>query len=195
MNTPKRTIWSDIEIEFLVSAYKQNDKPKREDILKLIPFLEDGRTIKQIQNWFMNQRQKARKTKMDLEEFRAQASKKNRRKSNADSLKDESICSNPNRSYGSLSPPITLSPGAAFQPVPPMPVLNPLMSPFMIQPQLFNPFQPFYGPYGFFPPLYNPPTPIFPPMGHVDLDQTLDFSNEKDSDSEIFNPDPLITVE
>ena len=192
MNTPKRTIWSDIEIEFLVSAYKQTDKPKHEDILKLIPFLEDGRTIKQIKNWFMNQRQKARKTKMDLEEFRAQVSKKNRRKSNADSLKDES--SNPNASYSSLSPQSIFSPGAA-QSTPPMPLLNPLMNPFMIPPQLFNPFQPFYSPYGFFPPLYNPPTPIFPPMGPVDLDQTLDFSNEKDPDSEIFNPDPFIDVE
>ena len=193
MNTPKRIIWSDIEIEFLVSAYKQNDKPKREDILKLIPFLEDGRTIKQIKNWFMNQRQKARKTKMELEEFRAQMSNKNRRKSNADSLKDESFSSNPN--YGSLSPPTSFSPGGVVQPAPPMPLLNPLMNPFMIQPQLFNPFQPFYNPYKFFPPLYNPPTPIFPPMGHADLDQTLDFSNEKDPDSEIFNPDPFIDVE
>ena len=193
MNTPKRIIWSDIEIEFLVSAYKQNDKPKREDILKLIPFLEDGRTIKQIKNWFMNQRQKARKTKMELEEFRAQMSNKNRRKSNADSLKDESFSSNP--SYGSLSPSPSFSPGAVVQPAPPMPLLNPLMNPFMIQPQLFNPFHPFYSPYGFFPPLYNPPTPIFPPMGHTDLDQTLDFSNEKDPDSEIFNPDPFIEVE
>jgi len=185
MNPQKRTVWSDIEIEFLVSAYKQTDKPRREDILKLIPFLEDGRTIKQIKNWFMNQRQKAKKTKRDLEEFRSQVSTKNRRKSNADSVTDESSSSNPNRSFGSLSLPTAFSSGAALKGS--MQLCNPIMSPFVNSSQLFYPFMPFFG-------LYNPPTPLFLPFS-IDLDQTVDFSNEKDLDLEIFIPEPIFTGE
>lgn len=192
MNPTKRTMWSDTEIEFLIAAYKQSDKPKREDILKLIPFLEDGRTIKQVKNWFMNQRQKAKKVKRDLEEFKAQVSTKYSRKSNG--LKTDSSISSPNTSHGSLSSTTNFSPGGPTELSPPMPLLNPLMNPYMNPLQLFNPFQPYYNPYGYFPPMYNPPVPIFPPMG-TDLDQTLDFSNEKDPEFEMFIPDPCITVE
>ena len=186
-------MWSDTEIEFLVAAYKQTDKPRHEDILKIIPFLEDGRTIKQIKNWFMNQRQKAKKAKKNLEEFRAQVSARTPLKSYSKPPKIEASFT-PNTSYGSLSPTINFSPGGPAQSSPSMPLLNPIMNPFMNRHQLFNPFQPFYWPYGLFPPLYNPPVPMFSPM-RVDLDQTLDFSNEEDPDFEIFVPDPCITVE
>ena len=189
MKTPKRTMWSDTEVEFLVGAYKQTEKPRHEDILRIIPFLEDGRTIKQIKNWFMNQRQKAKKAKKNLEEFRAQVSAKNLPKSNSKLPKIESSF-RPNASYGTLSPTMNFSSGGPTQSSPSMPLWNPIMNPH----QLFNPFQPFYSPYGLFPPLYNPPVPMFSQM-RVDLDQTLDFSNEEDPDFEIFVPDPCITVE
>ena len=70
--TRRRIVWSDAEVEILVATFKKNDKPTRSDVAFLIGVLEPGRTEKQVRNWFMNQRSKAKKMKRDKEEFLSQ---------------------------------------------------------------------------------------------------------------------------
>ena len=60
--TRRRVVWSDAEVEILVATFMKNDKPTRSEVAFLIGVLEPGRTEKQVRNWFMNQRSKARKT-------------------------------------------------------------------------------------------------------------------------------------
>ena len=65
--TRRRVVWSDAEVEILVATFKKNNKPTRSEVADLIGVLEYGRTEKQIRNWFMNQRSKAKKMKRDKE--------------------------------------------------------------------------------------------------------------------------------
>ena len=70
--TRRRVVWSDAEVEILVASFKKNDKPSRSQVAVLIGVLEYGRTEKQVRNWFMNQRSKAKKMKRDKEAFLSQ---------------------------------------------------------------------------------------------------------------------------
>lgn len=70
--TRRRVVWSDAEVEILVASFKKNHKPTRSEVAVLIGVLEYGRTEKQIRNWFMNQRSKAKKMKRDKEAFLSQ---------------------------------------------------------------------------------------------------------------------------
>ena len=75
--TRRRIVWSDVEVEILVATFKKNDKPTRSEIAVLIGVLEPGRTEKQVRNWFMNQRSKAKKMKRDKEAFLSQGNLSN----------------------------------------------------------------------------------------------------------------------
>ena len=67
--TRRRVVWSDAEVEILVATFMKNDKPTRSEVAFLIGVLEPGRTEKQVRNWFMNQRSKAKKMKRDKQAF------------------------------------------------------------------------------------------------------------------------------
>ena len=73
----RRVVWSYAEVEILVATFKKNNKPTRSEVADLIGVLEYGRTEKQIRNWFMNQRSKAKKMKRDKEEFLSQGNLSN----------------------------------------------------------------------------------------------------------------------
>ena len=75
--TRRRVVWSDAEVEILVATFKKNNKPTRSEVADLIGVLEYGRTEKQIRNWFMNQRSKAKKMKRDKDEFLSQGNLSN----------------------------------------------------------------------------------------------------------------------
>ena len=75
--TRRRVVWSDAEVEILVATFKKNIKPTRSEVADLIGVLEYDRTEKQIRNWFMNQRSKAKKMKRDKEEFLSQENPSN----------------------------------------------------------------------------------------------------------------------
>ena len=75
--TRRRVVWSDAEVEILVASFKKNDKPTRSELAVLIGVLEYGRTEKQVRNWFMNQRSKAKKMKRDKEAFLSQGNLSN----------------------------------------------------------------------------------------------------------------------
>ena len=164
-----RTSWSDAEIEILVACFKKNQKPNSDVILNLIEYLSRGRTEKQVKTWFMNQRQKAKRVKRDMQAFRNE------------SLKYDS--SNPRRSFSSssLMPPNQMPAVRSYQ-IQFQPIGVPLM------PNQSSFFQNYFPSYPFlpFPPFCYPlPGPV--------PDQILEFSESDDPDSDVtFIPDPII---
>ena len=133
----RRTIWTDAEVEILVAAFKKNDKPTRSEVTFLIGILNSGRTEKQVRNWFMNQRSKAKKMKRDKEAFLSQSNL---------SVKSESPTQFPPTQFSPMQVASTLTPYTRPTPIPAL--KSPIMPTQIVKndlewpvfPDLSNPF-------------------------------------------------------